>query len=113
MLIHILEDDIGVGGVYLAALQLDGHEVRVFSSFQEARRALRESPPDALITDVRVGSYNGLQLALMFREVAPDKPIVVVSGHDDPVIRNDAERLHAAFYVKPISLDVLRSQFAM
>ena len=112
MVILILEDDPAVGQVYASALQSDGHEVRVCSSFEEARKALRESLPDALLTDVRVGSYNGLQLALQFRAMANQSPIVVVSGHDDLVIREEAHRIPAIFLVKPVNLDVLRSEFA-
>jgi len=112
MEILILEDDLDVGTVYASALQGAGHRVRVYSSFEDARKALRESVPDGLLTDVRVGSYNGLQLALLFRTMAEMSPIVVVSGHDDAVIQEEARRIPAMFLVKPVSLDVLRSLFA-
>jgi DNA-binding response OmpR family regulator len=112
MEILILEDDPNVSNVYALALQSEGHHVRVYSSFEEARKALRESLPDALLTDVRVGSYNGLQLALIFRAMSDQSPIVVVSGHDDLVIQEEARRIPATFLVKPVNLDALRSKFA-
>lgn len=111
MNIFVLEDDAGVGSVYAAALQGAGHTVTVHLSFEEARKALRQSVPDALLTDVRVGSYNGLQLALLFRSMSPEATIVVVSGHDDPVIKAEAAHIPAEFLVKPVNLDVLRSKF--
>jgi DNA-binding NtrC family response regulator len=112
MEILILEDDEDVGIVYASALKGAGHNVRVYSSFELARKALRESVPDGLLTDVRVGSYNGLQLALLFRTMAESSPIVVVSGHDDAVIQEEARRVPAFFLVKPVSLDAIVSIFA-
>ena len=37
--------------------------------FEKARRILREQTFDALITDVRLGAFNGLQLAVMARDI--------------------------------------------
>ena len=112
MYILVLEDDPGVGSLYAAALQSDGHRVGLYASFEEARKALRQLVPDALLTDVRVGSYNGLHLALLFRSLSENGTIVVVSGHADPVIADEAKRIPATFFVKPIDLHTLRSQFA-
>jgi len=63
------------------------------------------------LTDVRVGPYNGLQLALLFRSANENGPLVVVSGHDDPVIQAEAQKIPATFLVKPVDLDALRSKF--
>ena len=112
MYILILEDDPSVGVLYANTLQGDGHRVAVCATFEEGREALRQVVPDALLTDVRVGSYNGLQLALMFRSVSETGTIVVVSGHGDPVIADEAKRIPATFFVKPVDLSKLRSKFA-
>ena len=112
MEILVLEDDPALAILYTSALQNEGHTVRVYATFEEARKALRESVPGGLLTDVRVGSYNGLQLALLFRAVAENSPIAVVSGHDDAVIQEEARRIPAIFLVKPVSLDAIVSIFA-
>jgi CheY-like chemotaxis protein len=109
--ILLLEDDQGVAAVYATALRAEGHDIVVCHSFEAARTELRLSVPDALLTDVRLGEYNGLQLAILFRSLSPEGPIVAVSGHDDPVIRQEVLNLHAEFFVKPVSLDALRGQF--
>jgi DNA-binding NtrC family response regulator len=112
MEILVLEDDPSLGVLYASTLQNDGHTVRVYASFEDARKALRELVPGGLLTDVRVGSYNGLQLALLFRAIAANSPIAVVSGHDDAVIQEEARRIPAIFLVKPVSLDAIRAIFA-
>ena len=97
--ILILEDDPDVAWVYEKALREDGNTVTVCSSFEDAREHLRREPPDAVLTDVRVGQYNGLQLAMLFRRQSPAGRIVVVTGYDDTVIRKEVGR--AAWRVSP------------
>jgi len=113
MSILILEDEAVVANAYAEALRKVGHEVTVCTGFEEARECLKGACPDALLTDIRVRQYNGLQLALLFREKCPDGKIVVVSGHNDPVIRNEVASLRADFLVKPISLAQLRNLFTL
>ena len=57
----------------------------------------------ALLTDVRLGEYNGIQLALLARELHPNIKVVVFSGFDDPVLKEEARRIGATYLVKPVS----------
>jgi DNA-binding response OmpR family regulator len=102
--ILILEDDRSVANVYAAALRKSEQAVEVCNEFRQARTELRDHPPDALLTDVRVGEFNGVQLALLFRSQCPSGPLVVVSGHDDIVIRKEVEKLDGVFLLKPTNL---------
>ena len=71
-------------------------------------RYLANHTPDILLTDLRLGAYNGLQLALLVREVHPDVAVVVLSGYD-PVLRKEAAQCGARYLHKPItSEDLLR-----
>ena len=112
MHIFILEDDQAVAMLYSTALKLAGYDVDVFHRFEDARRELRKSVPDGLLTDVRVGEYNGLQLALLYRMLSPKGPILVVSGHDDVDMRREAANMSADFFVKPIDLDSVARFFS-
>lgn len=112
MSILILEDDAVVANAYAEVLRRDGHEVTICTGFEEARECVKGDCPDALLTDIRVRQYNGLQLALLFREVSPDGRVVVVTGHDDSVIRSEVAALRAEFLVKPVSLAQLRNLFS-
>jgi DNA-binding response OmpR family regulator len=112
MRILLLEDSPEVARLYSTALRAEGHDLVVCSSFEEARSELRREVPDALLTDVRLGEYNGLQAAILFRSLSTDGIIVAVSGHDDPVIRQEVVNLHAEFFVKPVHLNFLTSRFS-
>src|SRR4029079_8485306 len=89
-----------------------GQDARGYSGFEEARRVLQTTRFDALITDVRLGAFNGLQLAVIGRDTYPDIRLIVFSGFDDPVLRTEAEHVGATYMVKPVTgarlLEVLR-----
>lgn len=105
--ILIVDDDHDLLYLLTQAFQNAGYEVVAESDFASARKSLRTHRLTALLTDVRLGEYNGIQLALLARELHPTIKVVVFSGFDDPVLREEAERVGAPFLVKPVSSQVL------
>ena len=83
-------------------LESAGHDVTACGTFAEARRALLSSNFDVLLTDIRLGAFNGLQLALIARQRDPQIRIAVFSGTDDAVLRKEADRVSAAYLLKPV-----------
>lgn len=86
----------------LAVMAEAGYRVTGVQSFEEGRRAL-DASPDVLVTDVRLGAYNGLQLIIRGRALNPRLRAIVVTAHPDVVVRREAEQLHAIYMVKPIT----------
>lgn len=80
-----------------------GYQVFSSSVFEDAKHDIATLRPDVVITDVRLGAFNGLHLAMLAREVRPDARIVVFSGFDDPVLKSEALRLGASYLLKPVS----------
>jgi DNA-binding NtrC family response regulator len=113
--ILIVDDDPRVLDALERALKQAGQrEVVALGTFDEARRALRAGRFDVLITDVRLGAFNGLQLAVLAHDQNPGIQLIVFSGFDDPVLRVEAERLGAVYLVKPVTsrqlLELIRSR---
>ena len=81
-------------------------EVVTAGTFQEARRILREAPPDLLIADVRLGSFNGLQLVISGQHRVP---AIVITGHADAVLEAEARRGGAEYLIKPFDPEQLLS----
>src|SRR5262245_49136480 len=105
----IVDDDNGLLEAMQRSLRDSVKAVVACTSFEKARQVLRDQPFDALITDVRLGAFNGLQLAVMAKDMYPDMRLVVFSGFDDPVLRADAEAIGAVYLVKPVaSSEILR-----
>ena len=83
-------------------LEAAGYRVASAGGFDEAKLLLASEVPDLLITDLRLGSYNGLHLVLRSRCDHPGMAALVVSGYPDPVLEAEAQRQNASFLLKPL-----------
>jgi two-component system response regulator GlrR len=99
----IVDDDVSLLDAMQRALRDSMRTVVACDSFEKARQMLKDQSFDALITDVRLGAFNGLQLAVMAHDMHPEMRLIVFSGFDDPVLRADAEQIGASYLVKPVS----------
>ena len=77
-------------------LKLSGWQVVAACSYQAAKVRL-EHRTDLLVTELELGDYNGLQLAL--RAQGYNVPAIVVGRHDD-VLEHDAEQLGSTYLLK-------------
>jgi two-component system sensor histidine kinase/response regulator len=99
--ILVVDDSAEVVRMLTAALGSAGHTVRTAFDFEGGRRALMEAPPDLLIVDVRLGGFNGLQLAIHASLHQPNTAVIVMTGYPDPVLQAEAHKIGAAFILKP------------
>ncbi len=86
-----------------------GYATEVYDNFEDGRSALLKAPAHALVVDVRLGAFNGLHLAHIARRQSPTMTVVAVSGFDDPVLREEAATINAAYLVKPVEPRTLRA----
>lgn len=103
----IVDDEPALLDALKLALERGDCEVTACRTFEDARQKLLKEPFDVLITDVRLGAFNGIQLAVVARDRNPEMKIVVFSGFDDPVLRSEAANLGAIYLVKPITAEQL------
>lgn len=90
-----------------AGLQWAGFTVSATSSYQAARTLLRTRPPLVLVTEIRLGDFNGIQLAMHAASARPDMTIIVTSGLRDRELKREAERYGATFAPKPLAREDL------
>jgi two-component system response regulator FlrC len=109
--ILVVEDDVALLEAVERSFREAGRSVVACSTFEEGRQALRTQRFAGLLTDVRLGAFNGLQLAVIARDLQPDMTLIVYSGFDDPVLRVEAERIRAVYLVKPIAAGQLLHLF--
>ena len=103
----IVDDQPELLDVMAMAFERAGRRVVACRTFEDARARLLSEEFHVLVTDVRLGAFNGLQLAVIARAKAPDMRIVVFSGFDDPVLRDEAANLGAKYVVKPVTAEHL------
>jgi DNA-binding response OmpR family regulator len=102
--ILIVEDDAPNRAALTKALTGAGYDVVGTATFDGARQALASQHFDLLVTDLRLGGFNGLQLL-----VNRPMPAIVITGFADTVLETEAKHLGAGFLVKPFALDSLFS----
>ena len=85
------------------ALISAGFTVMEADNFKDAGALIIEAPPSMLVSEIRLGAYNGLQLAYRGKSVWPPMTIVLTSAHRDPVLQRDIERMGATFVLKPVT----------
>jgi DNA-binding response OmpR family regulator len=86
------------------ALTSAGHQVTAMDSFQAGRLALLTEEVDLLITNIRLGAFNGLQLLLLNPNPVPS---LVVSRFPDPLLAAEAVRAGAEYLAGPYSANEL------
>ncbi len=87
----------------IQALRAAGYSVVSAVTFTGALELLSTTPPDVLISDVRLREFNGLHLALYARDYLVKGTIVMGTPADVP-LADEATRLGAVFLVKPVDL---------
>jgi YesN/AraC family two-component response regulator len=89
-----------------------GYRVVACSSYEEACSLLTDERPDVLITDVRLGGRNGLQLARVVGERFPEVTRIVLTAFDDIAVRREAATIGARFLLKPLKAPELEAVLA-
>jgi two-component system response regulator GlrR len=82
-------------------LRSAGHLVTRAFGFEEAKRCLAFATPDLLMTDVRLGAYNGLHLVMRAHLQHPGMPAIVLDTDHDPVLEREANGAGATYVSKP------------
>src|SRR5918999_5169468 len=84
----------------VAALESVGYVVIQADSFFVARERLTEDV-QLLITDLRLGEYNGLHLALVAKHQHPKVLAIVAAETADDVLQREAGSMDATYIVRP------------
>lgn len=104
----IIDDDRLTAGHARAVLEKAGHSATVYDSSIAGLDAIRESPPDAVLTDVMMPEMDGMELTQRLREdpAFTDMKIFVFSGKAFEYDRVRAMELGAdAYILKPIKAE--------
>lgn len=99
-----LDGDLPLAAAHLVAT---GCSVAILTDFAEARIYIREMSPRLVVTNLRLGAYNGLHLVIAARAARDDAAAVVIADAADEPLRGEAERLGATFLLRPLSSDLL------
>ncbi len=100
----VIDDDQGVRDVLTAFLSNLGYVVLEAADLDQALRYSVQAGDRVTlaISDVMMGSDNGVDIVRRLREVRPDLPVVFMSGYTDGVVETTE---HTFFVRKPFTLE--------
>ena len=108
--ILIVDDEEIVRQTLVRFLQDFGHSVDEVDNGSSALEAIKTSNYDLALVDLRMPGLNGLDLLARLRTESLDLPIVIISGHRDQRITDQALQLGISdFLAKPFQFTELEA----
>ena len=80
-----------------ALLEAAGHDVRLAAGFHEAVAALAHQTVELLVTEVQLGAFNGLHVAIRHRVSHPSMRVIVIGPYYDSVLAHEAANCGATY----------------
>ena len=111
--ILIADDDLATRSLFARVLTRDGYCVETVDDGNTAVEKVAAVMPDLLITDLFMPGLNGWSVFSRVRRLAPQLPILIISGASTAT-PPDAAILphHAVFLRKPVAMDQVRTTVA-
>jgi YesN/AraC family two-component response regulator len=103
--ILLVDDECLVRETVRSLLCFDNHEVVEANNGAEALRLFSEGKFDLVLTDFRMPFIEGDELAMRIRELAPQQPILMITGYSYKAGRHNP--VDSILY-KPFDLQKLR-----
>src|SRR5690606_38408620 len=88
----VVEDDAGHRAALERHLGRSGFDVLACDSAEQALGRFATFAPDLVISDIRMGGMNGMELLETLMQRAPGTRMVLITAHDDMQMAVDAMR---------------------
>jgi len=103
----VVEDDEALRESFQQLLSYLFAEVDAAVDGQDALDQLAAKNYDIVLTDLRMPRMSGFQLLQEIRQQSPQQPIVVISAHEDEVLRRELVVYKVHYLSKPVILEEL------
>jgi two-component system nitrogen regulation response regulator NtrX len=102
----IIDDEEGIRESLSGIFEDEGYSVLAAGSGEEALKVLKEQSPDLIMLDVWLPGMDGIQTLREIRNIKPDLPVIMISGHGNIELAVKATKKGAYdFLEKPLSLE--------
>lgn len=107
-LVRLIDNDPDLLETLEQSLRISGFAPEAFASGADALNGLGPDYPGVILSDVRMPEIDGMQLLGKIRNIDPDLPVILMTGHGDIDMAVSAMRNGAwDFITKPVGLDML------
>jgi len=104
--IMVVDDEEGIRESLSGIFEDEGYAVLMASSGEEALNILKEQNPDLILLDIWLPGIDGIQTLEAIKNLKPDLPVVMISGHGNIELAVKATTTGAYdFLEKPLSLE--------
>ncbi|MGA7624877.1 MAG: sigma-54 dependent transcriptional regulator [Candidatus Acidiferrales bacterium] len=105
----IVDDEQSIRRLCITVGQGLGYQCAEAETAEAALETLEVSPPDLLVTDLKLPSLSGVELLRKVKEIAPRTEVAIMTGHGSVETAVDAMRQGAYDYIeKPFRVERLR-----
>jgi two-component system, NtrC family, response regulator HydG len=105
--ILIVDDDLDLAEGLAEVLQLEGHATEIVSNGRTALERCRLKAFDLILMDVRMPVMNGVDSFLEIRKIRPDAKVMMMTGHQEPIVARALEAGALGLLRKPFTVDAL------
>src|SRR5690349_19960804 len=106
--ILVVDDEMGILDVLRILLKGEGFEVTTAQGGKAGLEALKGSPPDIVLTDIKMPGVSGTEILSAVREQDPETPVILMTAQASPQSAIQAVNQGAFYYIqKPFSNDDL------
>jgi FixJ family two-component response regulator len=106
--IAVVDDEESVRNAIVRLLRSAGFAARGFASGEEFLRSWHFDRPDCLLLDLQMPDLSGTEVQQALNEAGAKFPIIIITAHDKPSVREESMRLGAAAYLcKPLDVSAL------
>lgn len=104
--VWVIDDEKGILETLGGILTDEGYKVNTFLLAKEALKLLSQRQPQAIFLDLWLKDMDGLEVLKKIKEVAPQVPIIIISGHGTIETAVRALKLGAFDFIeKPLSYE--------
>jgi len=96
----VVDDEASIRSSLRMILGHAGYQFLEAASGQRALECIAETPPDAVILDIKMPGMDGLEVLEALQKQGSDVPIIVVSGHGDIETAVKATKLGAFNFIE-------------
>lgn len=100
-LIVVVEDDAGMSKAIQRLLRAARFQTVSFASAEELLQTGVVDNAACLVLDINLPGLSGLELARLLVKSEPAKNVIFITGHDEAVAREEAQRLGCSYFHKP------------
>jgi len=107
--VAIVDDDASVRRALQRVLKVLEIDAEGFASGEDFLASLHRRRPDCVVLDLHMPGFGGLEVQRCIAQMSGDLPVVIVTGHHEPGMRERCLSAGASDYLrKPIDGPLLR-----